>query len=82
MMHISHLVLYFRSMSMTDMRDEDEAILQPHSHVRHEMMHNQYNRIKEEDNHWQDVSLVPSPPVGILLAGFVFLCLQVVVQRL
>ncbi|XP_037531085.1 LIM and calponin homology domains-containing protein 1 isoform X2 [Nematolebias whitei] len=43
-----------RSMSMIDMRDEDEAILQPHSHVRHEFMHNQYNRIKEEDNHWQE----------------------------
>ncbi|XP_026213072.1 LIM and calponin homology domains-containing protein 1 isoform X6 [Anabas testudineus] len=44
----------FRSMSMSDMRGEEEAILQPHSQVRHELMHNQYNRLKEEDSHWQD----------------------------
>ncbi|XP_026213067.1 LIM and calponin homology domains-containing protein 1 isoform X2 [Anabas testudineus] len=42
------------SMSMSDMRGEEEAILQPHSQVRHELMHNQYNRLKEEDSHWQD----------------------------
>lgn len=42
---------------MSDMRGEEEAILQPHSQVRHELMHDQYNRIKEEDNHWQDVSV-------------------------
>lgn len=45
-----------RSVSMIDMRDEDEAALQPHSQLRHERMHNQYNRMREEDNHWQDVS--------------------------
>ncbi|KAM8908836.1 LIM and calponin homology domains-containing protein 1 isoform 7-T7 [Spinachia spinachia] len=44
----------FRSVSMIDMRGEEEAALQPHSHVRHELMHNQYNRMKEEDDHWQD----------------------------
>ncbi|XP_057706269.1 LIM and calponin homology domains-containing protein 1-like isoform X2 [Corythoichthys intestinalis] len=46
----------FRSVSLIDMRSQEDAaaILQPHSHVRHEMMHNQYNRLKEEDNHWQD----------------------------
>ncbi|XP_034399827.1 LIM and calponin homology domains-containing protein 1-like isoform X2 [Cyclopterus lumpus] len=44
----------FRSVSMIDMRGEEEAILQPHSQVRHELMHNQYNRRKEEDDHWQD----------------------------
>ncbi|XP_033489083.2 LIM and calponin homology domains-containing protein 1-like isoform X9 [Epinephelus lanceolatus] len=44
----------FRSVSMIDMRGEEEAILQPHSQVRHELMHNQYNRMKEEDDHWQD----------------------------
>lgn len=44
-----------RSVSMIDMRDEDEAALQPHSQFRHERMHNQYNRIREEDNHWQNV---------------------------
>ncbi|XP_049897761.1 LIM and calponin homology domains-containing protein 1-like isoform X5 [Epinephelus moara] len=43
-----------RSVSMIDMRGEEEAILQPHSQVRHELMHNQYNRMKEEDDHWQD----------------------------
>ncbi|XP_068450198.1 LIM and calponin homology domains-containing protein 1-like isoform X2 [Clinocottus analis] len=43
-----------QSVSMIDMRDEEEASLQPHSQVRHELMHNQYNRMKEEDDHWQD----------------------------
>uniref|UniRef100_A0A8C4F1G5 LIM and calponin homology domains 1b n=1 Tax=Dicentrarchus labrax TaxID=13489 RepID=A0A8C4F1G5_DICLA len=42
------------SVSMIDMRGEDEAVLQPHSQVRHELMHNQYNKMKEEDDHWQD----------------------------
>lgn len=41
---------------MIDMRGEEETILPPHSQVRHELMHNQYNRMKEEDDHWQDVS--------------------------
>ncbi|XP_041799532.1 LIM and calponin homology domains-containing protein 1-like isoform X6 [Chelmon rostratus] len=44
----------FRSVSMIDMRGEEEASLQPHSQVRHELMHNQYNKMKEEDDHWQD----------------------------
>ncbi|XP_037635834.1 LIM and calponin homology domains-containing protein 1-like isoform X7 [Sebastes umbrosus] len=44
----------FRSVSMIDMRGEEEGILQPHSQVRHELMHNQYNMMKEEDDHWQD----------------------------
>ncbi|XP_051276390.1 LIM and calponin homology domains-containing protein 1 isoform X5 [Dicentrarchus labrax] len=43
-----------QSVSMIDMRGEDEAVLQPHSQVRHELMHNQYNKMKEEDDHWQD----------------------------
>ncbi|XP_070769044.1 LIM and calponin homology domains-containing protein 1-like [Enoplosus armatus] len=43
-----------QSVSMIDMRGEEEAILQPHSQVRHELMHNQYNQMKEEDDHWQD----------------------------
>uniref|UniRef100_A0A668RDG0 LIM and calponin homology domains 1b n=1 Tax=Oreochromis aureus TaxID=47969 RepID=A0A668RDG0_OREAU len=43
-----------RSVSMIDMRGEEEAALQPHSQVRHERMHNQYNKMKEEDDHWQD----------------------------
>ncbi|XP_029964648.1 LIM and calponin homology domains-containing protein 1 isoform X6 [Salarias fasciatus] len=44
----------FRSVSMIDMRGEEEGVLQPHSQVRHELMHNQYNRLKEEEDHWQD----------------------------
>ncbi|XP_029964634.1 LIM and calponin homology domains-containing protein 1 isoform X4 [Salarias fasciatus] len=43
-----------RSVSMIDMRGEEEGVLQPHSQVRHELMHNQYNRLKEEEDHWQD----------------------------
>lgn len=46
-----------RSVSLIDMRDEDEAALQPHSQLRHERMHYQYNRMREEENHWQDVSV-------------------------
>lgn len=42
---------------MIDMRGEEEAILRPHSQVRHERMHNQYNKMKEEEDHWQDVSI-------------------------
>lgn len=49
-----------RSVSMIDMRAEEETILQPHSQVRHELMHNQYNKMKEEEDHWQDVSISPS----------------------
>ncbi|XP_060935980.1 LIM and calponin homology domains-containing protein 1-like [Limanda limanda] len=43
-----------QSVSMIDMRGEDDGVLQPHSQVRHELMHNQYNMMKEEDDHWQD----------------------------
>lgn len=58
-----------RSMSMFDMRCEEEAILQPHSQSRHELMHNQYNKMKEEEDHWQDVSAWTCPthhhnPIG------------------
>lgn len=45
---------------MIDMRSEED--LSPHSQVRHELMHNQYNKLKEEEDHWQDVS------------GFRYLC--------
>ncbi|XP_028815388.1 LIM and calponin homology domains-containing protein 1 isoform X13 [Denticeps clupeoides] len=44
----------FRSVSMIDMRYEEEVFLHPHSQVRHELMHNQYNQMKEEEDHWQD----------------------------
>ncbi|XP_073676688.1 LIM and calponin homology domains-containing protein 1 isoform X2 [Garra rufa] len=44
----------FRSVSMIDMRSEEDSMLLPHSQVRHELMHNQYNKQKEEEDHWQD----------------------------
>ncbi|KAJ8014847.1 hypothetical protein DPEC_G00020010 [Dallia pectoralis] len=44
----------FRSVSMIDMRCEEDAGLPPHSQARHELMHNQYNMLKEEEDHWQD----------------------------
>lgn len=43
---------------MIDMRDEEDelAYLQRHSQSRHEHLHNQYNKVKEEEDQWQDVS--------------------------
>ncbi|MBN3326148.1 LIMC1 protein, partial [Atractosteus spatula] len=43
-----------RSVSMIDMRCEEEAILQPHSKARHEHLHNLHNKLKEEEDQWQD----------------------------
>ncbi|MBN3278868.1 LIMC1 protein, partial [Polyodon spathula] len=43
-----------RSMSMIDMRCEEEAILQPHSKARYEHLHNLHNRLREEEDKWQD----------------------------
>ncbi|XP_064200487.1 LIM and calponin homology domains-containing protein 1-like isoform X9 [Anguilla rostrata] len=43
-----------RSVSMIDVRYEEEGIQHPHSQARHELMHNQYNRLREEEDHWQD----------------------------
>ncbi|XP_066576586.1 LIM and calponin homology domains-containing protein 1a isoform X10 [Amia ocellicauda] len=42
------------SVSMIDMRCEDEAILQPHSKARHEHLHNLHNKLREEEDQWQD----------------------------
>ncbi|KAL0973668.1 hypothetical protein UPYG_G00209230 [Umbra pygmaea] len=42
------------SVSMIDMRCEEDAMLTHHSQARHELMHNQYNMLKEEEDHWQD----------------------------
>lgn len=64
------LSLVPRSVSMIDMRGEDESMLQPHSQVRHELMHNQYNKLKEEEDHWQDVSV---SPLSHFTSIFVFL---------
>nr|XP_005168415.1 LIM and calponin homology domains-containing protein 1 isoform X7 [Danio rerio] len=45
-----------RSVSLIDMRDEEDelAYLRPHSQSRHEHLHNQYNKVKEEEDQWQD----------------------------
>ncbi|XP_047672110.1 LIM and calponin homology domains-containing protein 1a isoform X8 [Tachysurus fulvidraco] len=45
-----------RSVSLIDMRDEEEDVdsLSPHSQTRHEGLHNQYNKAKEEEDQWQD----------------------------
>nr|XP_005168413.1 LIM and calponin homology domains-containing protein 1 isoform X5 [Danio rerio] len=44
------------SVSLIDMRDEEDelAYLRPHSQSRHEHLHNQYNKVKEEEDQWQD----------------------------
>ncbi|XP_051557823.1 LIM and calponin homology domains-containing protein 1a isoform X9 [Myxocyprinus asiaticus] len=43
------------STSLIDMRDEEElAYLRQHSQSRHERLHNQYNKHKEEEDQWQD----------------------------
>uniref|UniRef100_A0A8C6JKA9 Uncharacterized protein n=1 Tax=Melopsittacus undulatus TaxID=13146 RepID=A0A8C6JKA9_MELUD len=44
----------FRSMSMFDMRCEDEAVTQPHSKARHEKLQNINNQLKEDETRWQD----------------------------
>lgn len=45
---------------MIDMRDEEEDVdsLSLHSQARHESLHNQYNKLKEDEDQWQDVSHV------------------------
>nr|XP_009671712.1 PREDICTED: LIM and calponin homology domains-containing protein 1 isoform X2 [Struthio camelus australis]XP_009671714.1 PREDICTED: LIM and calponin homology domains-containing protein 1 isoform X2 [Struthio camelus australis] len=42
------------SMSMFDMRCEDEAVMQPHSKARHEKLQNIHNQLKEDETRWQD----------------------------
>ncbi|XP_055061600.2 LIM and calponin homology domains-containing protein 1a isoform X8 [Misgurnus anguillicaudatus] len=44
------------SVSLIDMRDEEDelAYLRPHSQSRHECLHNQYNKLREEEDQWQD----------------------------
>uniref|UniRef100_A0A8B9NLG2 LIM and calponin homology domains 1 n=1 Tax=Accipiter nisus TaxID=211598 RepID=A0A8B9NLG2_9AVES len=44
----------FRSMSMFDMRCEEEAVSQPHSKARHEKLQNVHNQLKEDETRWQD----------------------------
>ncbi|KTG01494.1 hypothetical protein cypCar_00034266 [Cyprinus carpio] len=45
-----------RSVSLIDMRDEEDELAyhQPHSQSRHEHLHNQYNKLREEEDQWQD----------------------------
>ncbi|XP_009862911.1 PREDICTED: LIM and calponin homology domains-containing protein 1 [Apaloderma vittatum] len=42
------------SMSMFDMRCEEEAVTQPHSKARHEKLQNVNNQLKEDETRWQD----------------------------
>ncbi|XP_067103617.1 LIM and calponin homology domains-containing protein 1 [Osmerus mordax] len=42
------------SVSMIDMRCEEDAMLQPHSQTRHQLLHQQYQHMKEDEDHWQD----------------------------
>ncbi|XP_019381585.1 PREDICTED: LIM and calponin homology domains-containing protein 1 isoform X1 [Gavialis gangeticus] len=42
------------SMSMFDMRCDDEAVMQPHSKARHEKLQNVHNQLKEDETRWQD----------------------------
>ncbi|XP_067297939.1 LIM and calponin homology domains-containing protein 1a isoform X2 [Pseudorasbora parva] len=44
------------SVSLIDMRDEEDelAYLRAHSQSRHEHLHNQYNKLREEEDQWQD----------------------------
>ncbi|XP_074397672.1 LIM and calponin homology domains-containing protein 1 isoform X8 [Zonotrichia albicollis] len=42
------------SMSMFDMRCEEEAVSQPHSKARHEKLQNIHNQLKEDETRWQD----------------------------
>ncbi|XP_014813300.1 PREDICTED: LIM and calponin homology domains-containing protein 1 isoform X1 [Calidris pugnax] len=42
------------SMSMFDMRSEEEAVTQPHSKARHEKLQNVHNQLKEDETRWQD----------------------------
>ncbi|KAM6077191.1 LIM and calponin homology domains-containing protein 1 isoform 4-T4 [Chlamydotis macqueenii] len=42
------------SVSMFDMRSEEEAVTQPHSKARHEKLQNIHNQLKEDETRWQD----------------------------
>ncbi|NXO83774.1 LIMC1 protein, partial [Sitta europaea] len=42
------------SLSMFDMRCEEEAVAQPHSKARHEKLQNIHNQLKEDETRWQD----------------------------
>ncbi|NXH34617.1 LIMC1 protein, partial [Myiagra hebetior] len=42
------------SVSMFDMRCEEEAVAQPHSKARHEKLQKIHNQLKEDETRWQD----------------------------
>eukprot|EP00062_Callorhinchus_milii_P005089 gi/632944216/ref/XP_007887378.1/ PREDICTED: LIM and calponin homology domains-containing protein 1 [Callorhinchus milii] len=42
------------SVSMNDMRPEDDTLVEPHSKARHEEIRNIHNRLREEQDKWQD----------------------------
>uniref|UniRef100_A0A8C8VPZ6 LIM and calponin homology domains 1 n=1 Tax=Pelusios castaneus TaxID=367368 RepID=A0A8C8VPZ6_9SAUR len=42
------------SVSMFDMRCEEEAVMQPHSRARHEKLQSIHNQLKEDEDRWQD----------------------------
>ncbi|NXC34306.1 LIMC1 protein, partial [Campylorhamphus procurvoides] len=42
------------SMSMFDMRCEEDSVTQPHSKARHEKLQNIHNQLKEDETRWQD----------------------------
>ncbi|NWW01571.1 LIMC1 protein, partial [Oreocharis arfaki] len=42
------------SVSMFDMRYEEETVAQPHSKARHEKLQNVHNQLKEDETRWQD----------------------------
>ncbi|XP_038647244.1 LIM and calponin homology domains-containing protein 1-like isoform X2 [Scyliorhinus canicula] len=42
------------SVSMNDMRPEEDVSNQPHSKTRHEELHNIHSRLREEQDKWQD----------------------------
>ncbi|XP_072920860.1 LIM and calponin homology domains-containing protein 1-like isoform X4 [Hemitrygon akajei] len=42
------------SVSMNDMRPEDDNLAQPHSKARHEELHKVHSRLREDQDRWQD----------------------------
>ncbi|XP_041062126.1 LIM and calponin homology domains-containing protein 1-like isoform X4 [Carcharodon carcharias] len=42
------------SVSMNDMRPEDDVSTQPHSKARHEELHNIHSRLREDQDKWQE----------------------------
>ncbi|XP_074848779.1 LIM and calponin homology domains-containing protein 1 isoform X2 [Carettochelys insculpta] len=42
------------SVSMFDVRCQDEAVIQPHSQARHEKLQHVHNQLKEDEDRWQD----------------------------